>query len=158
MRKWAGANSSFADASAQKPMSEKDRREKEFWEALEQDGYKFGARGAAGNPAAGRWQRELANNEDLAKRYSECGVGLKGRGLWAKQEQFRAEWAKGEHTSFKETKELTTTMRKEWEKKGQYLPLARIAWKEGGGKSGWAAAVKHYTKCIAMGGPFILYD
>ena len=49
-------------------------------------------------------------------------------------------------------------MRKEWEKKGQYLPLARIAWKEGGGKSGWAAAVKHYTKCIAMGGPFILYD
>eukprot|EP00959_Pyramimonas_sp_CCMP1952_P217281 4544438-Pyramimonas_sp.AAC.1 len=49
-------------------------------------------------------------------------------------------------------------MVKEWGSRGAYLSLGRNAWKEGGGRSGWIAATKHFAKCIAMGGPFSDYD
>ena len=140
------------------PQNEKDKKEADFWAEANKVGYEFGANGRKGNPAAGRWQRAHDGSEKLQADYAAAGEGCKGKALWDKQKAFRAKWLKDEHDIYTASKTKSTVVRKTWKKKGAYLPLARIAWKEGGGKSGWLSAVRLFTKCIAMGPPFVKFD
>eukprot|EP00959_Pyramimonas_sp_CCMP1952_P142071 2974024-Pyramimonas_sp.AAC.1 len=37
------------------------------------------------------------------------------------------------------------------------MPITRVAWKEGGGRAGWAQAVRYFSKCVRMGYPWIKF-
>ncbi|CAK0798532.1 unnamed protein product, partial [Prorocentrum cordatum] len=59
-------------------------------------------------------------------------------------------WAEYQHVTVKKVSE-----RKRLLKKAAYMPLGRVAHKEGGGQAGWAQAVKYFSKCVRMGYPWI---
>eukprot|EP00959_Pyramimonas_sp_CCMP1952_P168328 3517234-Pyramimonas_sp.AAC.1 len=75
MRTWAGHKTAAdVDGHGDTPqLSEKDQKEKAFWEELAKDDYAFECRGIAGNPAAGAWQRALKADPGLKADYNKCG-------------------------------------------------------------------------------------
>eukprot|EP00959_Pyramimonas_sp_CCMP1952_P342254 7170574-Pyramimonas_sp.AAC.1 len=54
--------------------------------------------------------------------------------------QFRQDWAKETVENYVVVKKKITTLDKSQWRKGEYMPLGRIAHKEGGGKLGWMQA------------------
>ncbi|CAK0855302.1 unnamed protein product [Prorocentrum cordatum] len=140
------------------PLTEKDKKELEFWMKAAASNFEFAARGAAGNPAAGRWGRAPEASEQLEGRYEKATAGLEGKAPWAKQKEFMQTWRQEEYEKHMKRSSKPVSTKKTWAKTCKYLSIARMAWNEGGGKAGWLAASKRMTKCIAMGPPFLKYD
>ncbi|CAK0887072.1 unnamed protein product, partial [Prorocentrum cordatum] len=103
------------------PVSEKGRKEAEFWQAAAKSNFTFAARGVAGNPAAGRWQRAYEANADLKAKYHAACEGLKGKQLWDKQKEFKSSWLQSEHERYLKKQVKTSTQKKSWAKKGKYM-------------------------------------
>ena len=115
-------------------MSSKELREKEHWAKLEANDFNFLANARNGNAAASRFSRACAANAQLKADYE--AVGAKDAELAA----FRQRWAKDEHAVYLKTCEKTTVYKKATWTHGIYIPVGRIAHKEGGGKLGWLQA------------------
>ena len=120
----------------------------DFWTKLKENGFQFGLDGAKGNPIAGLWQRHLDNNPKARKEYNEIA------GHTAKR-KFRADWAQYHHMKYVETMNHVETEKRAHTNKGHYLPLGRIAQKEGGGKDGLKAALNYCLRCWELQGTWI---
>ncbi|CAK0884774.1 unnamed protein product [Prorocentrum cordatum] len=130
-------------------LTQEDQDEKEMWERLQAKNFEFITKGRAGNPIAGRWQREINNpKSDLKERYAAVGTGRTA------QMNFRKQWASDKYNEYKRTATVTETHSQEWMNTAKFLTVGRIAWKFGGGKVGMRAAVTHCTKALQMGEEF----
>jgi hypothetical protein len=78
----------------------------------------------------------------------------------AEKSLFRRKWAATTYDAYVQVKSRCQTWLEVDEKKGTYMPLARLIKAEGGRNDDTAiqAALKHAQKCIAMGGRFIKYN
>ena len=72
-----------------------------------------------------------------------CGWGRELRKLWCKDK----------YDEYQQTKAHTRTTTIADTSKGVSMPLARIAWKEGGGQEGLKAAINYCSKCLHLGPP-----
>ena len=75
-----------------------------------------------------------------------------------KQEAFRAEWGEETHETYEREKTKTVTTCQKWMSKGKYMTIGRMAWKEGGGKSGWVSACNLALHAVVLGPPWTKRD
>jgi len=101
----------------------------------EQSNFMFQARGGQGNPLGSRFERAKKKDTELADAYKHL------TGSPADQAKFRADWAEKKFNNYCSTKRKTTSIVNSQFRKGQYMPLGRVAHKEGGGKLGWMQAL-----------------
>eukprot|EP00929_Paragymnodinium_shiwhaense_P074376 TRINITY_DN38061_c0_g1_i2.p1 TRINITY_DN38061_c0_g1~~TRINITY_DN38061_c0_g1_i2.p1 ORF type:complete len:615 (+),score=150.99 TRINITY_DN38061_c0_g1_i2:96-1847(+) len=139
------------DAPAVQPQPTGDAADDAAWEDVAKNNFMFKTSGVAGNPVAGRWARALKKDAELKKQYSACGS------TYAAKEAFRKNWAKAEYDEYVKTRTFRTTVTQTMLKESSYKGIGRIAWKEGGGKSGWRAAVNWCISCIQLGGKWLKY-
>eukprot|EP00959_Pyramimonas_sp_CCMP1952_P453016 9467547-Pyramimonas_sp.AAC.1 len=109
--------------------------EYQIMKQCEQNNFMFNARGGAGNPLGSRFERAKKKDAELAAAYKQL------TGSPADQSKFRADWAKLKFDNYCSTKRRTTSVVNSSFRKGQYMPLGRVAHKEGGGKLGWMQAL-----------------
>ena len=88
----------------------------------------------------------------MKKRYAAVGTGRRA------QMAFRMNWAKDKYDEYKASMTVSETHTQEWITKSRYLAVGRIAWKFGGGKAGWRAALNHCGKALQIGEPMYEYD
>ena len=135
-------------AAAQPEMPEdlldKKGAEKAVHDKLKDDGFFFNAQAKKGNPWGGRWQRALDGDEKLDKAYTAT-IGR------TKKAQFRADWAKEKYDEWISTRSYEERDVKKEVVKGKMMSIARICWKEGGGKAGMEAALNVAAKCVILG-------
>ena len=107
----------------------------------EQSNFMFQARGGQGNPMGSRFERAKKKDAALADAYKQL------TGSPSDQAKFRADWAEKKFTNYCSTKRKTTSIVNSQFRKGQYMPLGRVAHKEGGGKLGGLQAPAHADRC-----------
>ena len=88
----------------------------------------------AGNPLAAKFERAKRKSSKLDQDYKACA------GNNDELAKFRQNWAMGEYTNYLKSKTPTKSFSKSKWRKGQYMPLGRVAHKEGGGKLGFLQA------------------
>eukprot|EP00959_Pyramimonas_sp_CCMP1952_P392972 8234407-Pyramimonas_sp.AAC.1 len=133
------------------PGQQHDEALDECMQSLKENNFRFTLEG--GSIMAGRGVGELAPNADLAARYEK----IKDARRRVKQD-FRAQFAKEQHGEYIEEKKYEEVEENVDTNKGQYLPLQRIAHKEGGGREGLRAAISHVLRCLQMGDVWVRYD
>ena len=126
-----------------------DRKKEQLFHALKQAGYAFKVRGS---PMSGRWQRALLSDEKLRQRYDDA------KGDSKLMSRIREDWAEGVCEEYLATKSQTTTKTSKEYDKACYLTPKRIAWKEGGGKSGWRNSVNICMNAQLTRGKMIWWD
>ena len=127
--------------------------EANMWQNMQQKSFHFDAQGGKGNPMAGRWAKWINDPENAAKKEEyKKSVGRESKLT------FRADWAKKEYDRYKSQKSFTQSHSHIQRTKGKLLSLPRIAWKEGGGKAGMTAAVRHACRCMTLGAPWVKWD
>ncbi|CAK0862873.1 unnamed protein product [Prorocentrum cordatum] len=126
-------------------------RAKFFKQMMAQD-WKFDARGAAGNPAGGQWDRFINGKSEESIEAKQNYKAL-GRNPDA-QRDFRARWMKKQFTEWKQEKVKMERLSRRTFSDERYYVLNRIITEEGGGKRGEQNAINYTLKCVAMGPPF----
>eukprot|EP00959_Pyramimonas_sp_CCMP1952_P290818 6083554-Pyramimonas_sp.AAC.1 len=124
-------------------------RLKEFMLNLKANNFKFPMDGH--NLMSQRWKRHIKGNAAEAKKYGLCEDN-------SERSEFRATFAKKEFDEWSEKHSYTETLEESSFNRGQYLPIQRIAHKEGGGAAGMEAALNHALKAMQVGGKYVLYD
>ncbi|CAK0869691.1 unnamed protein product [Prorocentrum cordatum] len=126
-----------------------DREERLMRESLEERSFKFSTGKKKGNAIAGRWARVMETSNEWSEKY------LAAEGYPAKK-TVREEWAKWSFHRWQKKREFskTQTNSKKQTMKGVYMPLARLAWKFGGGSTGAKLAYTYAGKAVLMGGIF----
>ena len=73
---------------------------------------------------------------------------------------FRQKWARGEFQKWESIHkfEKSDTLSKTEGHEGRYLTMARIAHKEGGGKSGRRNSMNYCLRCVVLGGHWVKVD
>ncbi|CAK0852493.1 unnamed protein product, partial [Prorocentrum cordatum] len=151
---WTVMAAAMKEADEEVSMTNRaDPDEWAFWQKYKQSNFEFSAKGKAGNPMAGRWQRAVAANKDGVadefKKWKDDGKPLS---------DFRQKWAAGEYDKYRGTLKQVSSFTQEFFKKGEYLAVGGVAWLEGGGDQGRQNAITYATKAIQMGPPWICYD
>eukprot|EP00959_Pyramimonas_sp_CCMP1952_P097096 2029462-Pyramimonas_sp.AAC.1 len=123
----------------------------EYMDALKQNNFHFTLEG--GSIMAGRWRRAKEADEQLRKDYDALKTARR-----SVKAAFRAKFAKKEYDEYIEERRYTEKLETIDTNKGEYLPLQRIAHKEGGGREGLRAAVNHCLRCLQMGDKWVWYD
>ena len=126
-----------------------ENKKDDLFDDLKAAGYGFKVRGSK---MSGRWQRAIAKDAKLKQRYGEA------KGDTTLQATIRAEWGKEEYDAYEANRSKTLTQTHQQFDKSAYLAPKRIAWKEGGGKSGWRNAVNICLDAQTVGGKMIYYD
>ncbi|CAK0831658.1 unnamed protein product, partial [Prorocentrum cordatum] len=137
------------DFGADPKESALDREERLMWESLEEKAFKFSTEKKKGNAIAGRWARVMETSNEWSEKY------LAAEGYPAKK-AVREEWAKWSFHRWQKKREFSKTQTniKKQTMKGVYMPLARLAWKFGGGSTGAKLACTYAGKAVLMGGIF----
>ncbi|CAK0864558.1 unnamed protein product [Prorocentrum cordatum] len=137
------------DFGADPKESALDREERLMWESLEEKAFKFSTEKKKGNAIAGRWARVMEASNEWSEKY------LAAEGYPAKK-AVREEWAKWSFHRWQKKREFSKTQAniKKQTMKGVYMPLARLAWKFGGGSTGAKLACTYAGKAVLMGGIF----
>ncbi|CAK0890928.1 unnamed protein product, partial [Prorocentrum cordatum] len=123
----------------------------EYMDALKQNNFHFTLEG--GSIMAGRWRRAKEADEQLRKDYDALKTARR-----SVKAAFRAKFAKKEYDEHIEERRYTEKLETIDTNKGEYLPLQRIAHKEGGGREGLRAAVNHCLRCLQMCDKWVWYD
>ena len=128
-------------------LSAKDRVEHDFWQKYVEQDFHFGASTRNGNALASRFDRAFKKSE---KCYKENGADAEGAKLYNEYSahrgnenalaEYRRNWGKAKYDQFRTERCFKKVYTKMTFTSGVYMPLGRIAHKEGNGKSGWLQA------------------
>eukprot|EP00969_Alexandrium_andersonii_P084425 3723773-Alexandrium_andersonii.AAC.1 len=121
-----------------------------MFEDLKKSDFHFAANGQ-NNPMAGRWARFLRSHPAEKGNYAALS------GHQAKAE-FRRVWGEAKYKEFHAQKSYSERQESIDTSKGTYETLTRIAWLQGGGKSGLAKAKNHCDMCISLGKPWVIFN
>ena len=124
-------------------------QKKLLFENLKAAGFNFSVGRSA---MSGRWQRAIAKDKELRDSYTAA------KGNSKLQATIRKDWAEITYDEYVQTHTHTTTKTNTEHDKSNYLTPKRIAWKEGGGKSGWRNACNICLDAQLAGGKMIWYD
>ena len=120
-----------------------------YYASCKAAGFAFPARGCAGNPQGGRWQRFLKKKENAADR--EEYESLKGN--LSAQAEFRAKWCKAQYTNHvKERKHVLQKTTTEYSD-GRYLTVDRCIVED----ANKVTAMNYCLRCLTMGFPWVKY-
>ena len=146
----AAAAESVAAPLAPVPPEElcpKDKVEHDFWQKYVEQDFNFAASTRNGNVLASRFDRAFKRSEKI---YKEMGVDAEGAKLYIEYSAFKGNeraladyrkmWAKAKYDAFRTERCFKKVYTKTTFTSGVYMPLGRIAHKEGNGKSGWLQA------------------
>ena len=128
-------------------LNPKDKLELDFWEKYREQDFYFAASTRNGNVLASRFDRAFKRSEKI---YKEMGVDAEGAKLYIEYSAFKGNeraladyrkmWAKAKYDAFRTERCFKKVYTKTTFTSGVYMPLGRIAHKEGNGKSGWLQA------------------
>ena len=129
-----------------------DEPRAKFFKVMADKNWEFDARGAAGNPAGGQWQRFINSKTDAGrdtkKRYEALGRNPEA------QRAFRANWLKDTYQEWKKEKVKSISQTRKTFSDERFFVLNRIIVEEGGGPRGALNATNYCLKCVAMGPPY----
>jgi len=117
--------------------------EREMFETLKAGDFHFPL-SHKDKPIPARWSQAV-KNQAFKKEYQQA----------ASKEDFRKEWAKKTYAAYSNKSVQTNTLSKVDINSSRYLTLARIAHKEGGGRTGMRNALKQANQAVAIGPPWV---
>ena len=137
-------------------LSPKDRMEYDLWQKYTAQGFNFAASTRNGHVMASRFDREFKKSEKIYKEIGHDDEGAKlykeysaHKGNDAVLAEYRKNWAKGKYDAFRTERLFKKDFSKTTFTSGTYMPLGRMAHKEGNGKSGWLQATRRHYRSPA---------
>eukprot|EP00959_Pyramimonas_sp_CCMP1952_P104529 2184839-Pyramimonas_sp.AAC.2 len=115
--------------------------EEKFWNEVRESDWSVPTDGKVARIAS-RWSRAIKGTDEKSvglKAKYDAIVAVNGS-LDDAKKAFRSNWAKEEYAAFVKEKSVITTKKQTEFTNAVYLPLGRIAHKEGGGRLGWIQA------------------
>ena len=145
------ASSDVGDADLERDFEflDLDSKDGQYYKSCKEANFEFAARGCAGNPQGGRWQRYI-KHQDNAKQKAEY-ESLKGN-LTA-QAEFRRKWCEAQYKNHvKERKHVLQRTTREYND-ARYLTVDRCIVED----ANKTTAVNYCLRCLTMGYPWVKY-